>query len=77
MFPATVLVALLCGFHTSTVLLGAGISRLPHSRCRAWGIGVFIPVVLRIELQLYSSLFWYCSGEWGILSSTVYPRPMR
>ena len=26
MFPATVLVALLCGFHPNTVLLGAGVS---------------------------------------------------
>ena len=39
MFPATVLVALLCGFHVSTVLLGAGVSTVVALVLSRKGIG--------------------------------------
>src|SRR6185436_16243250 len=59
MFPATVLVALLCGFHTSTVLLGAGISTITALTLSRWGIGVFIPL-------FYGSSFSYIAAYFGI-----------
>lgn len=59
MFPATVLVALLCGFHPSTVLLGAGISTIVALVLSKRGIGMFIPL-------FYGSSFSYIAAYLGI-----------
>jgi uracil permease len=59
MFPATVLVALLCGFHPSTVLLGAGISTIVALVLSRRGIGMFIPL-------FYGSSFSYIAAYLGI-----------
>ena len=59
MFPATVLVALLCGFHVSTVLLGAGVSTLVALTLSRKGVGVFIPL-------FYGSSFSYIAAYLGI-----------
>jgi uracil permease len=59
MFPATVLVALLCGFHPSTVLLGAGISTIVALFLSKRGIGKFIPL-------FYGSSFSYIAAYLGI-----------
>jgi len=59
MFPATVLVALLCGFHVSTVLLGAGISTIVALILSRRGIGMFIPL-------FYGSSFSYIAAYLGI-----------
>jgi len=44
MFPATILVALLCGFHTSTVLLAAGLATIVALVLSRNAIGTFIPL---------------------------------
>jgi xanthine/uracil permease len=44
MFPATVLVALLCGFHPNTVLLDAGVSTIAALILSRRAIGTFIPL---------------------------------
>ena len=59
MFPATVLVALLCGFHPSTVLLGAGVSTIVALFLSKRGIGMFIPL-------FYGSSFSYIAAYLGI-----------
>jgi uracil permease len=59
MFPATILVALLCGFHPSTVLLGAGISTIVALFLSKRGIGMFIPL-------FYGSSFSYIAAYLGI-----------
>jgi uracil permease len=59
MFPATVLVALLCGFHPSTVLLGAGVSTIVALILSKRAIGTFIPL-------FYGSSFSYIAAYLGI-----------
>jgi uracil permease len=59
MFPATVLVALLCGFHPSTVLLGAGVSTIVALILSKRGIGMFIPL-------FYGSSFSYIAAYLGV-----------
>jgi uracil permease len=66
MFPATVLVALLCGFHVSTVLLGAGVSTIVALTLSRRGIGVFIPL-------FYGSSFSYIAAYLGIASALGHP----
>jgi uracil permease len=59
MFPATVFVALLCGFHASTVLLGAGVSTAVALLLSRRGIGTYIPL-------FYGSSFSYIAAYLGI-----------
>ncbi len=59
MFPATVLVALLCGFHPNTVLLGAGVSTIVALVLSRRGIGMFIPL-------FYGSSFSYIAAYLGV-----------
>jgi uracil permease len=58
-FPATILVALLCGFHPSTVLLGAGVSTIVALILSKRGIGMFIPL-------FYGSSFSYIAAYLGV-----------
>ena len=53
MFPATVLVALLVGFHTSTVLMASGVATIVALLGSRFGIGKFIPLYYGSSLQLY------------------------
>jgi uracil permease len=59
MFPATVLVALLCGFHVETVLLGAGVSTIVALSLSRRAIGTFIPL-------FYGSSFSYIAAYLGV-----------
>jgi len=59
MFPAAVLVALLCGFHVSTVLLGAGVSTIVALVLSRRAIGKFIPL-------FYGSSFSYIGAYLGV-----------
>src|SRR5215468_3903034 len=64
MFPATVFVALLCGFHVSTVLLGAGISTIVALVLSRRGIGTFIPL-------FYGSSFSYIAAYQGVSAAVT------
>jgi uracil permease len=66
MFPAAILVALLCGFHTSTVLLGAGVSTIVALVLSRRGIGVFIPL-------FYGSSFSYIAAYLSIAQAMGHP----
>jgi uracil permease len=59
MFPATVFVALLCGFHVSTVLLGAGVSTIVALVLSRRAVGTFIPL-------FYGSSFSYIAAYFGV-----------
>ena len=59
MFPATVLVALLCGFHVETVLFGAGVSTIVALLLSRRSIGTFIPL-------FYGSSFSYIAAYLGV-----------
>jgi uracil permease len=66
MFPASVLVALLCGFHVSTVLLAAGTSSIVALTLSRRGIGMFIPL-------FYGSSFSYIAAYLGVSSALGAP----
>src|SRR5690349_13737561 len=59
MFPATIFVALLCGFHPSTVLLGAGVATIVALILSRQQIGTFIPL-------FYGSSFSYIAAYLGV-----------
>src|SRR5215204_5405030 len=59
MFPATVLVAALCGFHPGTVLLASGISTIVALILSRNSVGSFIPL-------FYGSSFSYIAAYQGI-----------
>ncbi|HXD11352.1 MAG TPA: solute carrier family 23 protein, partial [Anaerolineales bacterium] len=62
MFPATVLVAALCGFHVGTVLLASGVSTIVALVLSKRGIGNFIPL-------FYGSSFSYIAAYLGIVQA--------
>src|SRR4029434_1631777 len=62
MFPATVFVALVCGFHVSTVLFGAGVSTIVALILSRRAIGTFIPL-------FYGSSVSYIGAYLGIVQS--------
>src|SRR4030042_2255815 len=59
MFPATVLVALLVGFHVSTVLLASGVATIVALLGSRFGIGKFIPLY-------YGSALRHLRGHLGV-----------
>ena len=59
MFPATILVALLVGFHPSTVLFASGMATIVALLLSRWGIGKFIPLY-------YGSSFSYIAATLAI-----------
>jgi len=69
MFPATVFVALLTGFHVGTVLLGSGISTIVALLLSKRGIGKFIPLY-------YGSSFSYIAAYVGIVTQMTGSPPV-
>jgi uracil permease len=63
MFPATVLVALLVGFHVSTVLFASGLATIVALLGSYWGIGKFIPLY-------YGSSFSYIAATLAITGAS-------
>jgi uracil permease len=63
MFPATVLVALLVGFHVSTVLLASGVATIVALLGSRFGIGKFIPLY-------YGSSFSYIAAVLAVTNAT-------
>jgi uracil permease len=63
MFPATVLVALLVGFHVSTVLMASGLATIVALIGSRWGIGKFIPLY-------YGSSFSYIAATIAITGAS-------
>lgn len=68
MFPATVLVALLVGFHVNTVLMASGFATIIALLGSRWGIGKFIPLY-------YGSSFSYIAATLAITGAS-YGQPV-
>ncbi|MFN8402947.1 MAG: solute carrier family 23 protein, partial [Anaerolineales bacterium] len=68
MFPATVLVAALCGFHVGTVLLASGVSTIVALILSRRAIGNFIPL-------FYGSSFAYIAAYVGIATAMTGSAP--
>ncbi len=68
MFPATVLVAALCGFHVNTVLFASGISTIVALILSKIGIGKFIPL-------FYGSSFSYIAAYVAVVSAMTGAAP--
>jgi uracil permease len=66
MFPATVLVALLCGFHVDTVLFASGVSTIVALVLSRRRLGVFIPL-------FYGSSFSYIAAYLGVAQAAGHP----
>jgi uracil permease len=63
MFPATVLVALLTGFHVSTVLFACGLATIVALILSKWKLGKFIPL-------FYGSSFSYIAATLAITNAS-------
>lgn len=63
MFPATVFVAIMVGFHVSTVLLASGVATLVALLLSKWRIGKFIPLY-------YGSSFSYIAAILAITNAS-------
>src|SRR5688500_15138437 len=68
MFPATVLVEPVCGFHVSTVLLASGVSTIVALILSRRNIGTFIPL-------FYGSSFSYIAAYTGIAQAMTGAAP--
>ncbi len=69
MFPATVFVALLTGFHVSTVLLGSGISTIVALVLSKRGIGKFIPLYYGSSFSYIASYLAITNAKFGVPAS--------
>ena len=69
MFPATVFVALLTGFHVSTVLLASGISTIVALILSRRGIGKFIPLFYGSSFSYIAAYLAISNAEFGVPAS--------
>ena len=69
MFPATVLVALLTGFHVGTVLLASGISTIVALLLSRRGIGKFIPLFYGSSFSYIAAYLAISNAEFGVPAS--------
>jgi uracil permease len=69
MFPATVFVALLTGFHVSTVLLASGISTVVALLLSKWRIGKFIPLFYGSSFSYIAAYLAISNAEFGVPAS--------
>jgi uracil permease len=69
MFPATVFVALLTGFHVGTVLLASGISTIVALILSRRGIGKFIPLFYGSSFSYIAAYLAISKAEFGVPAS--------
>ena len=69
MFPATVLCALLTGFHVSTVLSIAGLATVVALVLSKWGIGKFIPLFYGSSFSYLTAYLAITNAEFGVPAS--------
>lgn len=65
MFPATVLVALLVGFHPSTVLLASGVATIVALLGSRFGIGKFIPLYYGSSFSYIAAIMAVTNASYG------------
>jgi uracil permease len=69
MFPATVLVALLVGFHINTVLLASGMATLVALILSKFKIGTFIPLYYGSSFSYLAAIMAITKAQYGVLAS--------
>jgi len=69
MFPATVLVALLVGFHVSTVLFASGLATLVALIGSRLGIGTFIPLYYGSSFSYIAATLAVTGAQFGVPAS--------
>lgn len=69
MFPATVLVALLVGFHPSTVLLASGLATITALLGSRFGIGKFIPLYYGSSFSYIAATGAITGVDYGVIAS--------
>ncbi len=69
MFPATVLVALLVGFHVSTVLLASGLATIVALLGSRLGIGKFIPLYYGSSFSYIAAISAVTGAKYGVPAS--------
>ena len=69
MFPATVLCAMLTGFHVSTVLFVAGMATIVALVLSKWRIGKFIPLFYGSSFSYLAAYLAITNAEWGVPAS--------
>jgi uracil permease len=69
MFPATVLVALLVGFHVSTVLLASGVATIVALLGSRYGIGKFIPLYYGSSFSYIAAILAVTNASFGVPAS--------
>lgn len=77
MFPATVFVAILTGFHISTVLLGSGISTIVALLLSRRGIGKFIPLYYGSSFSYIAAYLAITNAQFGVPASDDLIRQMQ
>jgi len=65
MFPATVLVALLVGFHPTTVLMASGVATLVALMGSRWGLGKFIPLYYGSSFSYIAAILAITGAQYG------------
>ncbi len=65
MFPATVLVALLVGFHPSTILLASGMATIVALLGSRYGIGKFIPLYYGSSFSYIAAILAVTNASFG------------
>jgi len=65
MFPATVLVALLVGFHVSTVMMASGLATIVALLGSRWRIGKFIPLYYGSSISYTAATLAITNASFG------------
>jgi uracil permease len=68
MFPATVLVALLVGFHVSTVLFASGLATIVALLGSRFGIGKFIPLYYGSSFSYIAAIMAVTNAKYGVVA---------
>jgi uracil permease len=68
MFPATVLVALLVGFHINTVLLASGVATLVALILSKLKIGTFIPLYYGSSFSYIAAILAITKAQYGVVA---------
>lgn len=69
MFPATVFVALLVGFHVSTVLFATGLATIVALLLSRWRIGKFIPLYYGSSFSYIAAILAVTNAEFAVPAS--------
>jgi uracil permease len=69
MFPATVFVALVVGFHVSTVLFVTGLATIVALILSRWQIGKFIPLYYGSSFSYIAAIVAVTNAQFGVVAS--------